>query len=267
MKTELLKSTDRYYPVGAGHFYCSENYPQFHTNSNSFLIMYIVDGAFTFVKNCEQLPAHSGDMLYCDSPSALQSDINSRGEFLWIQIGGADCFELIRKNNGIIKCKHIASEKKLFFHIYDSICNSTKPFSKLNINTDIEKLLQKLFCFSDSKNDRENNYNDSVQKIINYIADNLNENLSVRKLADKMPMSVSHFNRVFKKYTGDSPYAYVMAMRIKKAKYLLRSTELTITAVAYETGFNSEANFIYVFTKNVGVSPGKFRKLKNENAV
>ena len=75
-----------------------------------------------------------------------------------------------------------------------------------------------------------------------------------------MPMSVSHFNRVFQKYTGDSPYAYVMAMRIKKAKYLLRSTELTITAGAYETGFKIEANFIYVFTKNVGVSPGKFRK-------
>ena len=248
MKTESIKSTDRYYPVGAGRFCCAENQPLFHTNSNSFLIMYIVDGAFTFVKNGMQISAHVGDMLYCDNPSALQSDMNSRGELIWMQIGGVDYFELIQKNKGITKCKNTASEKKLFLHIYDSICN-------------------KLFCFSNSKNDRENNYNDSVQKIINYIADNLNENLSVRKLADKMPMSVSHFNRVFQKYTGDSPYAYVMAMRIKKAKYLLRSTELTITAVAYETGFNSEANFIYVFTKNVGVSPGKFRKLKNENTV
>lgn len=267
MKTESIKSTDRYYPVGAGRFCCAENQPLFHTNSNSFFIMYIVDGAFTFVKNGMQISAHVGDMLYCDNPSALQSDMNSRGELIWMQIGGVDYFELIQKNKGITKCKNTASEKKLFLHIYDSICNSTKPFSKLSISTDIEKLLQKLFCFSNSKNDRENNYNDSVQKIINYIADNLNENLSVRKLADKMPMSVSHFNRVFQKYTGDSPYAYVMAMRIKKAKYLLRSTELTITAVAYETGFNSEANFIYVFTKNVGVSPGKFRKLKNENTV
>ena len=81
------------------------------------------------------------------------------------------------------------------------------------------------------------------------------------------PGDITDPDGLFQKYTGDSPYAYVMAMRIKKAKYLLRSTELTITAVAYETGFNSEANFIYVFTKNVGVSPGKFRKLKNENTV
>lgn len=267
MKPEALKSTDRYYPVGAGRFCCAENQPLFHTNSNSFLIMYIVDGAFTFVKNGMQISAHVGDMLYCDNPSNLQSDMNSRGELIWMQIGGADCFELIQKNKGITKCKNTASEKKLFLHIYDSICNSSKPFSKLNICTDIEKLLQKSFCFNNSEDCTENETNDSIQKVLNYIADNLNENLSVRNLADKIPMSVSHFNRVFKKYTGDSPYAYVMKMRIKKAEYLLRSTELTITAVAYETGFNSEANFIYVFTKNVGVSPGKFRKLKKENAV
>lgn len=110
-------------------------------------------------------------------------------------------------------------------------------------------------------------YDERIQQILIYIADHLNENLSVRKLAQKVPMSVSHFNRVFRKYTGDSPYAYVMAMRIKKAKYLLRNTELTLIAISDETGFNSEANFIYYFTKNVGVSPGKFRKLKKENAV
>ena len=206
-------------------------------------------------------------MLYCDNPSALQSDMNSRGELIWMQIGGVDYFELIQKNKGITKCKNTASEKKLFLHIYDSICNSTKPFSKLNISEDIEKLLQKLLSFCDSKINTQNETDDSIQKVLNYISDILNENLSVRKLADKIPMSVSHFNRVFKKYTGDSPYAYVMAMRIQKAKYLLRNTELTLIAISDETGFNSEANFIYYFTKNVGVSPSKFRKLKNENAV
>ena len=124
MKTESIKSTDRYYPVGAGRFCCAENQPLFHTNSNSFLIMYIVDGAFTFVKNGMQISAHVGDMLYCDNPSALQSDMNSRGELIWMQIGGVDYFELIQKNKGITKCKNTASEKKLFLHIYDSITDS-----------------------------------------------------------------------------------------------------------------------------------------------
>ena len=152
-------------------------------------------------------------------------------------------------------------------NIYDSICNSENSFFKMNISTDIEKLLQKSLCFNYSENYAENRTNDSIQKVLNYIADNLHENLSVKNLADKIPMSVSHFNRVFRKSTGDSPYAYVMAMRIKKAKYLLINTELTLIAISDETGFNSEANFIYYFTKNVGVSPGKFRKLKKENAV
>lgn len=89
--------------------------------------------------------------------------------------------------------------------------------------------------------------------------------LALESLADKMPMSVSlliEFSKIYGRFTVRLCYGNAD----KKAKYLLRSTELTITAVPYETGFNSEANFIYVFTKNVGVSPGKFRKLKNENA-
>ena len=45
--------------------------------------MYIVDGAFTFVKNGMQISAHVGDMLYCDNPSALQSDMNSLMEELF----------------------------------------------------------------------------------------------------------------------------------------------------------------------------------------
>ena len=61
-------------------------------------IMYIVDGAFTFVKNGMQISAHVGDMLYCDNPSALQSDMNSRGELIWMQIGGVDYFELLQNN-------------------------------------------------------------------------------------------------------------------------------------------------------------------------
>lgn len=114
MKTESIKSTDRYYPVGAGRFCCAENQPLFHTNSNSFLIMYIVDGAFTFVKNGMQISAHVGDMLYCDNPSALQSDMNSRGELIWMQIGGVDYFELIQKTK-VLQSARIPLPKKAVF--------------------------------------------------------------------------------------------------------------------------------------------------------
>ena len=77
-----------------------------------------------------------------------------------------------------------------------------------------------------------------------------------------MHMSPSHFSRVFKQQTGFSPYDYVLIVRLNRAKELLQRTSMTVSEIAYETGFNSESNFIYFFTTNVGISPGKFRRLK-----
>ena len=75
-------------------------------------------------------------------------------------------------------------------------------------------------------------------------------------------MSSSHFSRVFKQQTGFSPYDYILISRLNRAKYLLQVTDMTVASIAYEIGFNSESNFIYFFTENEGISPGKFRKLK-----
>ena len=84
----------------------------------------------------------------------------------------------------------------------------------------------------------------------------------MQKLADEVHMSTSHFSRVFKQQTGFSPYDYVLISRLNRAKDLLQKAEMSVAEIAYETGFNSESNFICFFTENEGISPGKFRKLK-----
>ncbi len=71
-----------------------------------------------------------------------------------------------------------------------------------------------------------------------------------------------YFPVVFKQQTGFSPYDYVLLARLTHAKNYLQKTDLPIAQIAEETGFNSESNFIYFFTKNAGVSPSKFRKLR-----
>lgn len=103
---------------------------------------------------------------------------------------------------------------------------------------------------------------DSVEYAKRYILDNLYEKLSVSQIADAVHMSTSHFTRIFKSQTGLSPYDYVLVSRLNRAKEYLQETDLSISQIAYEIGFNSESNFIYFFKKNTGLSPKKFRKLK-----
>ena len=86
------------------------------------------------------------------------------------------------------------------------------------------------------------------------------ELLGVQAVAEAVSLSPSHFSRQFKAHTGYSPYEYIVLRRIDKAKHLLTSTQLSVKEIAYNTGYNSEENFIHSFQKNVGISPGLFRK-------
>ncbi|MGN0535309.1 MAG: helix-turn-helix domain-containing protein [Eubacterium sp.] len=254
-----------FYPISAGHFFCVNGYHLMRKNYNSLLITHILDGSFTYIKDGKHITAHEGDTIILDCYKPHEYYTNDSFESIWIHIAGANSlgiFEEIENTYGnLIKCKDIQHVKKLMFRIFEGI-KSDNPPSELNLSLDIYKLFAELLNPQSAKNKGESSYEDCVQTVKEFIAENLNENLTVGKLADIVNMSSSHFSRVFKRQTGFSPYDFVLLSRLNRAKYLLQVTDMTVASIAYETGFNSESNFIYFFTENEGISPGKFRKLK-----
>lgn len=254
-----------YYPISAGHFFCIKGYHLIRDNYNSLLITHIIDGTFTYIKDGKHITTRAGDTVILDCYKPHEYYTNDSFESIWIHISGANSFELfeeVEKTDGnLVKCRDVNHVKKLLFRIYDSI-SGVNPPSELNISLDIYKIFAELLNPQSIKSKGESNYEDSIQDVKNYIAENLNEKLTVQRLANESHMSTSHFSRVFKQQTGFSPYDYVLITRLNKAKYLLQKTEMSVSSIAYETGFNSESNFICFFTDNEGISPGKFRKLK-----
>lgn len=254
-----------YYPISAGHFFCIKGYHLIRDNYNSLLITHIIDGTFTYIKDGKHITARAGDTVILDCYKPHEYYTNDSFESIWIHISGANSFELfeeVEKTDGnLVKCRDVNHVKKLLFRIYDSI-SGVNPPSELNISLDIYKIFAELLNPQSIKSKGESNYEDSILDVKNYIAENLNEKLTVQRLANESHMSTSHFSRVFKQQTGFSPYDYVLITRLNKAKYLLQKTEMSVSSIAYETGFNSESNFICFFTDNEGISPGKFRKLK-----
>lgn len=100
-----------------------------------------------------------------------------------------------------------------------------------------------------------------IQESVKYIHTHFQEEISVENLAKTVYMSASHFSKVFKEITSFSPYDYLLAIRLGRAKELLIKTEQTISEIACQTGFHSSSNFIYFFKKETGISPLKFRKM------
>jgi transcriptional regulator GlxA family with amidase domain len=85
------------------------------------------------------------------------------------------------------------------------------------------------------------------------------EDWPVSRLARVSSVSEAHFARAFKEAFGAPPHRYLLTRRIERATALLRDTELSITDIAFQTGWSSMGTFGRTFRDITGESPGEFR--------
>ncbi|KAB8315835.1 helix-turn-helix domain-containing protein [Tolypothrix campylonemoides VB511288] len=94
---------------------------------------------------------------------------------------------------------------------------------------------------------------------LEYINDNLNHDLTLVELANRVQMSTYHFVRMFKQSTGLTPHQYVMNCRIERAKMLLTERKLSIAEICKHVGFQSPSHFTAVFRKLTTITPKAYR--------
>ena len=94
------------------------------------------------------------------------------------------------------------------------------------------------------------------------LAAHFDENIDLEDLSRRHGMSYPLFRKLFKAQTGFSPHAYVLEMRLNRAKTLLRETSLSVEEIGISVGFSSLAYFSAAFQKRIGVPPSSFRVSK-----
>ena len=85
------------------------------------------------------------------------------------------------------------------------------------------------------------------------------EEWPVRRLARVSGVSEAHFARSFKDAFGVPPHRYLLTRRLERAAALLRDTDLSITEIAFETGWKSLGTFGRTFRDVTGESPSELR--------
>lgn len=83
--------------------------------------------------------------------------------------------------------------------------------------------------------------------------------LSIATIARTALMSPAHFSRQFRLAYGETPHSYLMTRRIERAKWLLRSGQLTVTEVCNAVGCTSLGSFSARFTQVTGETPTTYR--------
>lgn len=98
-----------------------------------------------------------------------------------------------------------------------------------------------------------------LKQAIDYINDNLNQQIKLTDIARLVDISQYYFCRLFNESTGVSPYKYVIQQRVAKAKSLIEDSNLPLVDIAYECGFSSQSQMTQHFRLGVGVTPRVYR--------
>lgn len=102
------------------------------------------------------------------------------------------------------------------------------------------------------------------QKLLSYMEEHYNENITLEYAAEQMNFSPSHFSKIFKRLTGINFVNYVNMLRVEKAMELLQSTPKKMTEIGLSCGFNNVRTFNRVFKEVTGYTPSQFVQRTDE---
>lgn len=106
------------------------------------------------------------------------------------------------------------------------------------------------------------NYTNDVDFMLKCLSTQLKTRILVEDIAKELSKDAAYLNRKFKSEVGITPHQYLLQQRIKRASKLLSQTDIDIATIAIETGFSDQSHLTKYFSKEVGLSPSKYRNHK-----
>lgn len=153
------------------------------------------------------------------------------------------------EKNGCIYQQIIQDDYIKRLNIIDNIFELSETFHNYLVN--VVGVIKKNAAYSSTP---------EMRKILKYISEHLQEDISLETIATYINMNSSYFSRYFKSKTGGNFVDFLTSIRIEKAKELLAETELSIDEISIRVGHVNKAYFTKVFKKVTGFNPGEFRK-------
>lgn len=259
-----------YYPTRCGHYFCDSRYSFSHRSEiamegdhNRNIMLFLVQGgAMELELAGVPVLAATGQVVLFDCQQPYRYAASDGLEFIWLLFNGLNArafYRRILQARGGRPCfspEAAAPIGQLLGSLLEGCAADERP-SEAACSQLIHRLLCLLLL---GEGERASGEGDYIAQAIRFMNRHLFEPISVQQVAEAVRLSPSHFSRQFKARTGYSPYEYIVLRRIDRAKYLLTSTDQTVSEIAFATGYSSEENFIHSFRKHVGLSPGLFRK-------
>jgi AraC-like DNA-binding protein len=253
-----------YYLLHIGQYYCTQGYMVTRKTYISFLLILVIKGKGYVVVDDRQSALHEGEIALIDCTKPHTFGTNDKWEILWIHFDGAQTRKIFNEiHNGIgdiILPHNLLAVTHTIEQIYNIFHHAEKTSEAL-ISKYIYSILTELILSVPIYKNQKNHDNPiDLDRLLNYIQENITQDITVEMLAKNAAFSPYHFIRVFKNSTGFTPHEYIISLRISLAKQMLRSTNQPIYDIAAHCGFENNSSFSTSFRRIVGTTPRLYRK-------
>ena len=158
---------------------------------------------------------------------------------------------------------HPGQELKDYYHIEDIFkklvysWNAKQPGYEFIAKTFLQQLLIAIYQ-NITKQSRTYSTTLKVEKIIQYLHQNINNRVTLTELSELVQLSSTYLSRAFKETTGYSVIEFFNKIKIDKAKELIIEGNKRVKEVAQALGFTDEFYFSRIFKKIEGISPSEY---------
>ena len=233
---------------------------------NECLLIYITAGSGVYETNDGVFNIKTGTIIIT-TPGVwhrYKPNYNTGWHENYIGFEGVIANQLIQKTiqqtkQHIIYCGIREELIDTFYKIFELVQNERPGFQQISSGL-IIKLMGYLIAFEKQRFFDGKYIEKLIQKLRFKMRENIEAEIDIKSLAENNNLSYAYFRKMFKKYSGTSPYSYHIDLKIMRAKELLLTSNKSIKEISFELGFDSIHYFSRLFKKRTGQAPSKIRK-------
>lgn len=254
-----------FYVNSSGHFKCDADYFTEREGLNQYLLVYTLSGCgYIKYRDIEYVvPENHAFLIHCREYHYYKTKA-AEWEFLWVHFNGTganEYFNLINENS--FEIINIGKNSSIIdlIHEIQSIISSKTQLTDIKLSPIVHSLLTQILLhrFAALNNSKHQHHKEAIDNVIEYIHKNFTHSINIDDLAKSINLSKFYMVRLFKSFTGQTPYDYLIRYRINASKRLLKETDNSVKDIALMVGFNDVKNFIKAFKKLTGTTPLNYK--------
>jgi len=234
---------------------------------NEFQLVYIIKGSGYFESHsCPRTKIMAGTviMIFPNEWHNYYPDRETGWDEYWVGFKGSNIEKRIEegffsKSDPLFKIGISQSLIGFYEDIISYVEEERSGYQQL-ISSIAFHILSLVYYKNSNKNYINNPVEEKVQQARILMRETVLNPLSPEDIAKKIGVGYSWFRKMFKEYTGISPAQYQLQVKLIKAKELLNSSNMTISEIAYELGFENISQFSTFFKSKEGVTASDFKK-------